>query len=260
MIEDNCLNSSRYWFQEKSLWFTNYLIFIFFITVIELQQMIESQRKIWRDEHIKQKTFTRIHSEKPSGPIPDFIKFIKEQGFIPNKTSIIDIGCGKGRNSICLASQGFNVTGVDFAPEAIKEARKRAEEIRNIRFENLDISKNWPYKNDSFEIIIDCFSTMCIPLKGRQNAISESFRVLKTKGYFLFYAIGRTSLVDKSPGPEINSAIFPRTGKFEKQYEESEIRNEYRNFKIISLEKNVGNDVIEGKEFIYPLWVGIFQK
>jgi len=222
--------------------------------------MIESQKIIWRNEHVKQETFTRIHSEKPSGPIPDFIKFIKKQGFIPSKTAILDIGCGKGRNSIFLASQGFNVTGVDFAPEAIKEARKRAGKITNIEFKKLDLSKNWPYKNESFEIIVDCFSTMCIPFKGRQNAISESFRVLKTNGYFLFYAIGRTSLVDKSPGPEFNSAIFPKTGKFEKQYEESEIRNEFRNFKIISLKKSTGNDVIEGKKFAYPLWVGILQK
>jgi len=222
--------------------------------------MIESQRKVWRNEHINREMFTRIHSEKPSGPIPDFVRFIKEKGLITNKTELLNIGCGKGRNSIWLASKGFNVTGVDFAPEAIKEARKRAKKITNIKFKNLDISKKWPYKNESFGIIIDCFSTMCIPSEGRKNAINESLRVLKTNGYFLFYAIGKTSLVDKSPGPEVNSAIFPKTGKFEKQYEESEIKDEYRNFKIISLKNDIGNDIIEGKEFIYPLWVGIFQK
>lgn len=39
----------------------------------------------------------------------------------------IDLGCGEGSNgTIYLASKGFDVTGVDFSPTAIKRARKNA--------------------------------------------------------------------------------------------------------------------------------------
>ena len=34
----------------------------------------------------------------------------------------IDIGCGNGKSAIWLAEQGFDVTGVDLAPTAIKQA------------------------------------------------------------------------------------------------------------------------------------------
>jgi SAM-dependent methyltransferase len=40
----------------------------------------------------------------------------------------IDLGCGVGDNAIFLAGQGFEVTGVDFAPAAIARARTKARE------------------------------------------------------------------------------------------------------------------------------------
>ncbi|RIR86329.1 class I SAM-dependent methyltransferase [Mycobacteroides abscessus] len=39
---------------------------------------------------------------------------------------VLDIGCGLGDNAIYLAQQGFNVTGLDFAPSAIEQAKVRA--------------------------------------------------------------------------------------------------------------------------------------
>jgi len=40
----------------------------------------------------------------------------------------IDLGCGTGANAIYLARQGFDVTGVDFAPAALEKARSSARE------------------------------------------------------------------------------------------------------------------------------------
>src|SRR6186713_2951459 len=38
----------------------------------------------------------------------------------------LDLGCGTGTNSVWLAQQGFQVTGVDLAPLAVEQAEKRA--------------------------------------------------------------------------------------------------------------------------------------
>jgi SAM-dependent methyltransferase len=40
----------------------------------------------------------------------------------------LDLGCGYGRTAIYLAQRGWQVDGVDFVPQAIAEARVRAEE------------------------------------------------------------------------------------------------------------------------------------
>ncbi|MCP4356545.1 MAG: class I SAM-dependent methyltransferase [Chloroflexi bacterium] len=39
---------------------------------------------------------------------------------------VLDLGCGYGRTALYLAQQGWQVDGVDFVPQAIAEAQKRA--------------------------------------------------------------------------------------------------------------------------------------
>ena len=39
---------------------------------------------------------------------------------------ILDMGCGRGRHAIQLASRGFNVTGIDLSTRSIEAARQRA--------------------------------------------------------------------------------------------------------------------------------------
>ncbi len=51
------------------------------------------------------------------------------QALVPKlqpKTAL-DLGCGAGQNSVWLASQGWTVTGVDFARNAITQAKAAAE-------------------------------------------------------------------------------------------------------------------------------------
>lgn len=42
--------------------------------------------------------------------------------------TVIDIGCGMGRNSIYLAQQGFSVTAIDFSKKGIERLQQRARE------------------------------------------------------------------------------------------------------------------------------------
>jgi len=39
----------------------------------------------------------------------------------------LDLGCGMGTKSVYMATHGWDVTGVDFVPRALKEARRRAQ-------------------------------------------------------------------------------------------------------------------------------------
>jgi len=40
---------------------------------------------------------------------------------------VLDVGCGTGEHTILLARLGYDVLGIDFAPEAIEQARRNAE-------------------------------------------------------------------------------------------------------------------------------------
>src|SRR5499426_4829463 len=51
----------------------------------------------------------------------------------------LDVGCGTGFLTFELASRGHRVTGVDFAPAMIAEARRKAAERgTSIRFDEAD--------------------------------------------------------------------------------------------------------------------------
>lgn len=39
----------------------------------------------------------------------------------------LDVACGKGRNALFLAEQGFDVVALDIAPVALEESRRRAQ-------------------------------------------------------------------------------------------------------------------------------------
>jgi len=52
---------------------------------------------------------------------PELLEFIQTH----NPGRAIDIGCGTGTNVVTLVNAGWKVTGVDFAPRAIKIARQK---------------------------------------------------------------------------------------------------------------------------------------
>jgi 2-polyprenyl-3-methyl-5-hydroxy-6-metoxy-1,4-benzoquinol methylase len=57
---------------------------------------------------------------------PDaLVELVKSGKVKPCKT--IDLGCGAGNYAIYLASIGFNVTGIDISPSAIKTAEENAK-------------------------------------------------------------------------------------------------------------------------------------
>lgn len=50
---------------------------------------------------------------------------LEKVGLIRGK--VLDVGCGTGEHTILLARLGYDVLGIDFAPEAVEQARRNAE-------------------------------------------------------------------------------------------------------------------------------------
>jgi SAM-dependent methyltransferase len=59
-------------------------------------------------------------------PSTELQRVLQQHAIAPCRA--LDVGCGTGSNSVWLAEQGFDVTGVDVAPLAIELAREQARD------------------------------------------------------------------------------------------------------------------------------------
>jgi SAM-dependent methyltransferase len=93
------------------------------------------------------------------------------------KLDALDVGCGTGFLTLELAARGHRVTGVDFAPAMIAEARRKAAERgASVRFEEGD-AEQLPYSAGSFDLVISRHLLWTLP--HPQAAIDEWIRVLR---------------------------------------------------------------------------------
>ncbi len=92
----------------------------------------------------------------------------------------LDAGCGTGFLSFELAGRGHRVTGVDFAPSMIAEARRKAtERSLLVRFEEAD-AEQLPFAPASFDLVISRHVLWTLP--HPEAAIDEWKRVLRPGG------------------------------------------------------------------------------
>jgi ubiquinone/menaquinone biosynthesis C-methylase UbiE len=92
----------------------------------------------------------------------------------------LDAGCGTGFLSFELAARGHRVTGVDFAPAMIAEAKRKAHEhAASVRFEEGDIEQ-LRFTAGTFGLVISRHVLWTLP--HPEAAIDEWVRVLRPGG------------------------------------------------------------------------------
>jgi ubiquinone/menaquinone biosynthesis C-methylase UbiE len=92
----------------------------------------------------------------------------------------LDAGCGTGFLSFELAARGHRVTGVDFAPAMLAEARRKAgQHDVSVRFEEAD-AERLPFPSGSFDFAISRHVLWTLP--HPEAAIDEWVHVLRPGG------------------------------------------------------------------------------
>jgi 2-polyprenyl-3-methyl-5-hydroxy-6-metoxy-1,4-benzoquinol methylase len=133
------------------------------------------------------------HSEDPS---PFLVEAIKKRNK-PGKA--LDLGCGAGVFSVYMAKQGYDVTGIDFIPEALAMAKKLADQNNvRINFKEQDILTWNP--TEKFDIILDsgCLHTISDKHTFKKKIVTW----LSEDGHFILGHFGRRNFFDWRPvGP-----------------------------------------------------------
>src|SRR5436190_15764864 len=92
----------------------------------------------------------------------------------------LDAGCGTGFLSLELAARGHRVTGIDFAPAMLAEARRKAAaQSLAVRFEEAD-AEQLPFPTASFDLVMSRHVLWTLP--HPEAAVDEWVRVLRPGG------------------------------------------------------------------------------
>ena len=114
---------------------------------------------------------------------------------VKEKQKFLEVGCGNGGVSKYVAERYLlNVTGVDIDPEQIQLAQENINDIPNIHFLAVDAT-NLSFQDNDFDIVLSFGVTHHI--SNWLGALREIRRVLKPKGYFIYYDLIYPELVAK---------------------------------------------------------------
>jgi tellurite methyltransferase len=106
--------------------------------------------------------------------------FLVENLTLLPRGKALDVAMGRGRNSLLLASQGFEVEGVDIDPAAIEEACRQAEtQGLRIKAEVGDLVNGFTLPAHRYDVVI-CFNYL-------QRSLIPQIKATLKKGGVLVY-------------------------------------------------------------------------
>jgi SAM-dependent methyltransferase len=182
---------------------------------------------------------------------------MEERGF----KTVLDVGCGYGRDCIYLAKYGFDVMGVDPSVEGLHLARDWArKEGLNIGFSAVDINAN-DFDDCSYDVII-MFNTLHFMLeRERGKAVSEIQRILRGGGVFIQAAFSQGER-GYGRGTEVEKDTFEfKKGRPVHFFPEQELKAMFAHFSLLRLEET---DIFEvhqsGDQHYHREWVMVAEK
>ncbi|MEH2090975.1 class I SAM-dependent methyltransferase [Nostoc sp.] len=95
--------------------------------------------------------------------------------------SVVEIGCGTGKNTLLLSQIALKVCAIDFSAQMIEKAKEKVR-AANVVFLTEDITKQWTCHNESADLVT-C-NLVLEHIEDLSLIFSEASRVLVKGGYF----------------------------------------------------------------------------
>ncbi len=150
------------------------------------------------------------HARSQSGINYDLPRFLD---LLPAAASILELGCGGGRDAEYMEDRGFVVEPTDGVPQMAALAQQRlGRQVRVMRFADLAAV-------ESFDAVYASYSLLHVPRSGLANILSRIWRALKPGGWHMATyksggVEGRDSLdrYFNYPSPEQAEAFYHAAG------------------------------------------------
>jgi 2-polyprenyl-3-methyl-5-hydroxy-6-metoxy-1,4-benzoquinol methylase len=162
-------------------------------------------------------TETYLFGEKPN-------QYLAEKAPLLQKGKALCIADGEGRNSVWLASQGFEVDAFDFSPVAIEKAKKLATLQKvNVNFDCNDW-QGFDRKPNYYDTIAGIFFQFADP-EARTAIFDKLNFALKAGGTLIIQGYGKAQMQYQTGGP----------GILENLYDEEMLLKPFKDYKVLDL-------------------------
>ncbi|OQX14148.1 MAG: hypothetical protein BWK76_15165 [Desulfobulbaceae bacterium A2] len=155
---------------------------------------MDELRQKWEDRYARGET--PWNTGRPDPHLVDLISH-----WPPHRGTVLDVGCGTGSDALWLARQGFQVTGLDIAAQAVQTARERAgQEGLTITLLQGDFLRD-PIPGDNYSLLFDrgCLHS-CRSPEARQHFVHRAATLLTERGLWLCLA-GNADAPSGASGP-----------------------------------------------------------
>ncbi len=93
--------------------------------------------------------------------------------YLPEQASILDLGCGSGRDSFAFKNKGYQVEAIDYSAELVKKAKELTGiEVRQQSFDELN-------ESEKYDGIWACASLLHCDRDCLPEVIGRIFKALK---------------------------------------------------------------------------------
>ena len=118
----------------------------------------------------------------------------------------VDLACGEGRNSIWLAEQGWEVTGVDFSPVGLAKAKGFADH-RGVEATWVESAvEDWTPPPEGFDLVVVCY--LQLPQPNRSEALAAAASAVAPGGTLLVIAHDIDNLARGYGGPPNPDVLY----------------------------------------------------
>jgi SAM-dependent methyltransferase len=150
----------------------------------------------------------------------DFLKSVE----IPANSKILCLAEGEGRNGVYLATQGNQVTCVDYSEEGIKKAQKLAAQ-NNVEIEGICCDLNdFDLGEEKWDAIVLIFGHF--PIALREKVHRNLYKALKSGGMLILEAYSKEQLHYNSGGPKQEGML----------YDEDMLKEDFSEFKRLNVQ------------------------
>jgi tellurite methyltransferase len=192
--------------------------------------MIKDNEVSYWDQYYKK----GVAPEDPSA----FAEYVQKK-YVNRAMSLIELGCGNGRDAVYFATKGIRVHAIDQIVSEINDLKLKYEKIDNLLFGAGDFTK-LPLTEEPYDVIYSRFTLHSVDKSGQDRVLKWSAKSLAPGGYLLIETRGQ------------KNEIFEKGKKIAGEIDAYVFEDHYRRFvefnQFVEDIKNSGFEIVESNE------------